>query len=499
MIYNPYKEAVARIPAQGILTFTSVGMYNGVELSNYLGRALYVMSVDGAMHMLSPRSGFHYGKDTSPKLCIKVDARFDSEPVDGILRPMNYIPGRKADVYITKLEELYNAKGRPTAIYLPQANVSVSLLNDPALLRQAHPYLAPPIDARYKFREEIVVNLHDTNIKYMYVKGVAGMSRLPVIHNKSEGEYIDIIRSMDENGKPRAYRLDVTTETDLRCVDCGYEQFGLVMGLSSQMVYDRFHELHDKISEDLYLAKKELERITAELNETKQENSVLKKQVSAIVKKEEEIHEIKSLELKAEIANSEYVKNKERIEADREMIPVQSQRETRKAELDIAIAQSKLATAESDNSAQTWKSTAAIAGAAVTFGVLATKTFSTSAAVGAAAVVSAPAALAVGAVAATAYAASSSRCQEFVKDTVNAVLRRVRDIRESVSSKLSSYTNGVITKTKDVIHSATNLGKSVVNKCIDVTKSACSTAANAVKSVCSSIGSCVSRVVRCFF
>ena len=87
----------------------------------------------------------------------------------------------------------------------------------------------------------------------------------------------------------------------------------------------------------------------------------------------------------------------------------------------------------------------------------------------------------------------------FVKDTVNAVLRRVRDIRESVSSKLSSYTNGVITKTKDVIHSATNLGKSVVNKCIDVTKSACSTAANAVKSVCSSIGSCVSRVVRCFF
>lgn len=499
MIYNPYKEAVVRVPAQGILTFTAVGMYNGVELSNYLGRALYVMSVDGAMHVLSPRSGFHYVKDTSPKLCVKVDARFDSEPVDGLLRPMNHIPGRKADVYITKLDELYNAKGRPTAIYLPQANVSVSLLNDPTLLRQAHPYLAPPIDARYKFREEIVVNLHDTNIKYMYVRGVAGMSRLPVVHNKSEGEYIDIIRSMDENGKPRAYRLNVTTETDLRCVDCGYEQFGLVMGLSDQMVYYRFHELHNKISEDLYLAKKELERITAELNETKQENSALKKQVDSIVKKEEEIHEIKSLKLKAEIANSEYVKNKERIEADREMIPVQSQRETRKAELDIAIAQSKLATAESDNSAQTWKSTAAIAGATVTIGVLATKAFTTSAAVGAAAVVSAPVALTAGAVAAAVYLVSSSKCREIVKNTMDTAFSKFKDIGESMSSAGFSLANGAITKTKGVIHSVKNLGKNVVDKCIDVAKSAGSTVANAVKSVCSSIGGCVSSALRCFF
>ena len=88
------------------------------------------------------------------------------------------------------------------------------------------------------------------------------------------------------------------------------------------------------------------------------------------------------MKMKAEIADAEYAKTKANIEADKENIPIKMQRESQKAETDLAVAQAKLATAESDNNAQAWKSTAVVAGAAATMGVIATKLLTTSAAAG---------------------------------------------------------------------------------------------------------------------
>ena len=173
-----------------------------------------------------------------------------------------------------------------------------------------------------------------------------------------------------------------------------------------------------KNKDELNNVKEKLETVSKELEMAKHENAVLKKQVSNVVKEQTDIHELNSLKLKADIADSEYAKTKARIEADRENMPTQIQRENLKAEVDLAIANAKLATAESDNNAQTWKSTAVIAGAAATLGVVATKTLAASAAaavasvaaLGATTVLPAIAIASIGAI----LAANTSRVREFI-------------------------------------------------------------------------------------
>ena len=360
MFFNQYREVTTRIPSKGVLRFDSAGMYAGVEICNHLRKVLYVMCADGNVHMLVPKSEYQYTKDTSPKIYVKVDARFDSELVEGMVQSMDSITGRKTDVYTIKINELYTIKGIPNAIYIPQANVSVSLLNDPILLKQAHPYLATSVNYKYIGDTKITVNIHDTSINYVYIKDVAGMSKLLVTHDRSKPEYIDIKR-YDENNNVRLYRLEITADVDLQCVDVGYKRFGLVIGVSSEKVRERFDELHDKISDELYLAKKKIDSLIAELNVIKQENAVLKKQVDSAIKKEEEIHEIKVLKLKSSIADAEYARTKARIDADNAIIPLQLEKDIQKLHAEIAITNSKLATVESDNKSQTYKSFASVA------------------------------------------------------------------------------------------------------------------------------------------
>ena len=166
---NQYNQPVTKVPATGVLALDNVGMYKGVELSNHTGRTLYVMGVDGVVHSLIPRQPWNFVKDTSPKVCVKVDIRFDTQPVNGVYRALNINTGRYADIYITPMTALYTTKGVPTAVYLPQANVTVSLTPDTGLLRQAHPYLAPPICTDDFTFSRLVINLHDVSKKYIYV------------------------------------------------------------------------------------------------------------------------------------------------------------------------------------------------------------------------------------------------------------------------------------------------------------------------------------------
>lgn len=482
MLYNQYKEAVTRIPSRGVLRFDSIGMYTGVELSNYLRKVLYVMSADGNIHMIVPRSGFQYVKDTSPKICVSVDARFDSEPVEGVVRSMDNITGRKTDIYITKIDELYTTRGTPTAVYLPQANVSVSLINDPVLLRQAHPYLASPIDPECIGGEEIIVNLYDTSVKYIYVKNVSGISKIPVMHNKLKPECIDIKRR-DENGNRRVYRLTITSDVDLQCVDVGYKRFGLVIGLSSEKVHSRFHELHDKVSDELYSTKKKIAILTKEIDAIKEENTILKKQIDSAVTKEEEIHEINALKLKADIANAEYAKNKARIESDMELMPVQVQRDNQKAAIDLAIANSKLAVAESDNVAQTWKSTAVIAGAAVTLGAIVTKIYTTTASISAA-TISAPSVLAVGAAAVAVTTLSSKKFRRSVANKTKKVCNAIKNTWESIGSTLFTKANDAVRITRKVIDTTVDCGKKLIDRCTTAVTTVCNTVVNVTKSIC---------------
>ena len=492
---NQYNQPVTKVPVTGVLALDNVGMYKGVELSNHTGRTLYVMGVDGVVHSLIPRQPWNFVKDTSPKVCVKVDIRFDAQPINGVYRALNINTGRYADIYITPMTALYTTKGVPTAVYLPQANVTVSLTPDTSLLRQAHPYLAPPICTDDFTFSRLVVNLHDVSKKYIYVAGTHGISKIPVMHDLTRIECIQF-RVKDEHNTNNLYRLTIDDETDLRCIDCGYDKFGLVMGLSAEMVSDTFDRLHNKIKDELNNVKEKLETVSKELEMTKQENNVLKKQVSNVVKEQTEIHEINSLKLKADIADSEYAKTKARIEADRENMPTQIQRENLKADVDLAIANAKLATAESDNSAQTWKSTAVIAGAAATLGVVATKTLaaaavSSVAALGATTVLPAIAIAGIGAI----LAANTSRVREYVANGFSALTKRCKN----VCSKLGSCVDSTMNLVKSAVKTVSDSGKAIINGCVNVAKSVGSTVVSAAKSVYSSISSGISSFVSRFF
>src|SRR5574344_1381252 len=264
------------------------------------------MGVDGVVNSLIPRQPGNFVKDTSPKVCVKVDIRFDTQPINGVYRALNINTGRSADIYITPMTALYTTKGVPTAVYLPQANVTVSLTPDTSLLRQAHPYLAPPICTDDFTFSRLVINLHDVSKKYIYVAGTHGISKISVMHDLTKIECIQF-RVKDEHNTNNLYRLTIDDEVDLRCIDCGYDKF------------------HNKIKDELNSVKEKLETVSKEHEQKKQENSVLKKQVSNVVEEQTEIHELNSLKLKAEIADSEYAKTKERIAADRENMPTQIQ------------------------------------------------------------------------------------------------------------------------------------------------------------------------------
>lgn len=496
---NQYNQPVTKVPATGVLALDNVGMYKGVELSNHTGRTLYVMGVDGVVHSLIPRQPWNFVKDTSPKVCVKVDIRFDTQPINGVYRALNINTGRYADIYITPMTALYTTKGVPTAVYLPQANVTVSLTPDTGLLRQAHPYLAPPICTDDFTFSRLVINLHDVSKKYIYVAGTHGISKIPVMHDLTRIECIQF-RVKDEHNTNNLYRLTIDDEVDLRCIDCGYEKFGLVMGLSAEMVSSTFDKLHNQIKDELNEAKEKLETVSKELEMTKQENTVLKKQVSNVVKEQTDIHELNSLKLKADIADSEYAKTKARIEADRENMPTQIQRENLKAEVDLAIANAKLATAESDNSAQTWKSTAVIAGAAATLGVVAAKTLSASTAAVATASVAAlgaTAALPVTAVAGIGAIVASNLAR--VRESIAAGIAALTKHCKKACSTLGLCVDSTMNFVKSAVKTVSDSGKAVIKGCVNAVKSVGSTVVSAAKSVCSAIGSGISSFVRRFF
>lgn len=486
---------VGRIPSQGILTFESVGMYTGVQLSNHTGKTVYFMGVDGVVHNLVSRPWYNMIKDSSPKICVRVDARYDSEPINGVCRALNIITNRYDDIYITPVSELYTEVGIPTAVYLPQANVTVSMVPDTNLLRQAHPFLATPIQSDDMLFSRLVINLHDPSKKYFYVAGAHGVSKINVIHELTKPEFIQF-RVRDEHGITKESRLDISADVDLRCIDVGYKRFGLVMGLVADMVATTFDELHNQVHIELAETKQQLDNITKELTITKEENALLKKQVTKVVDEHAEINELSSLKMKADIANLDYEKTKARISADIDMLPAKAQRENHRAEMDLAVAHAKLIGAESDNRAQAWKSTAAIAGAAATLGVVATKVMTTSSAAAVAAI-SAPVSVPIAAVAALGVAVAAS--SEGVRDNIADIFSSVRRTSSRICSKLGTCVDSTIYRVENAARAVSDSGVRFVRKCVNTAKSVGRSVANAAKSVWSSVSSSISRVSSWFF
>lgn len=481
-----------RVPSQGILTFESVGAYTGIQLSNHTGRTIYIMGVDGIVHDLVSRPSYSYIRDPSPKICVRVDARYNAEPAhDGNVHPMNTAAGRYDDIYITTMGELYTANGLPTAVYLPQANVSVSLVPDTNLLRQAHPYFAPAIKTDDCEFSRLMINLHDTSKQYMYVAGSHGVSKVMITHDVTKPELIRF-RVRDEFGALKQYRLDITDTTDVRCIDIGYDRFGLVMGIAPEIVRSRFDELHNGPKRELVEVKKVLENTNRELEITKNENIVLKRKVSDVVLRETEVHELNALKMKAEIADAEYAKTKANIEADKENIPIKMQRESQKAETDLAVAQAKLATAESDNNAQAWKSTAVVAGAAATMGVIATKLLTTSAAAGVAGIAGAAVVAPAAAVAVLGMGAATllnENVREAIANTFKAALR-------GSCSLFNSCVDSTTSCVKKAVQTVSDCGKAIFRTGVNVAKSVVSGAVSAVKSVGSAVSGAARSVCR---
>ena len=481
-----------RVPSQGILTFESVGAYTGIQLSNHTGRTIYIMGVDGIVHDLVSRPSYSYIRDPSPKICVRVDARYNAEPAhDGNVHPMNTAAGRYDDIYITTMGELYTANGLPTAVYLPQANVSVSLVPDTNLLRQAHPYFAPAIKTDDCEFSRLMINLHDTSKQHMYVAGSHGVSKVMITHDMTKPEFIRF-RVRDEFGALKQYRLDITDATDVRCIDIGYDRFGLVMGIAPEIVRSRFDELHNGPKRELVEVKKVLENTNRELEITKNENIVLKRKVSDVVNRETEVHELNALKMKAEIADAEYAKTKANIEADKENIPIKMQRESQKAETDLAVAQAKLATAESDNNAQAWKSTAVVAGAAATMGVIATKLLTTSAVAGVAGIAGAAVVAPAAAVAVLGMGAATllnENVREAIANTFKAALR-------GSCSLFNSCVDSTTSCVKKAVQTVSDCGKAIFRTGVNVAKSVVSGAVSAVKSVGSAVSGAARSVCR---
>lgn len=481
-----------RVPSQGILTFESVGAYTGIQLSNHTGRTIYIMGVDGIVHDLVSRPSYSYIRDPSPKICVRVDARYNAEPAhDGNVHPMNTAAGRYDDIYITTMGELYTANGLPTAVYLPQANVSVSLVPDTNLLRQAHPYFAPAIKTDDCEFSRLMINLHDTSKQYMYVAGSHGVSKVMVTHDMTKPEFIRF-RVRDEFGALKQYRLDITDATDVRCIDIGYDRFGLVMGIAPEIVRSRFDELHNGPKRELVEVKKVLENTNRELEITKNENIVLKRKVSDVVNRETEVHELNALKMKAEIADAEYAKTKAHIEADKENIPLKMQRESQKAETDLAVAQAKLATAESDNNAQAWKSTAVVAGAAATMGVIATKLLTTSAVAGVAGIAGAAVVAPAAAVAVLGMGAATLLNENVREAIANIFKAALRGSCSLFNSCVDSTTSCV----KKAVQTVSDCGKAIFSTGVNVAKSVVSGAVSAVKSVGSAVSGAARSVCR---
>ena len=492
---NQYNQPVTKVPVAGVLALDNVGMYKGVELSNHTGRTLYVMGTDGVVHSLIPRQPWNFVKDTAPKVCVKVDIRFDSQPINGVYRALNINTGRYADIYITPMTALYTTKGVPTAVYLPQANVTVSMVPDTNLLRQAHPFLATPIQSDDMLFSRLVINLHDPSKKYFYVAGAHGVSKINVIHELTKPEFIQF-RVRDEHGITKESRLDISADVDLRCIDVGYKRFGLVMGLVADMVATTFDKLHNQVHIELAETKQQLDNITKELTITKEENALLKKQVTKVVDEHAEINELSSLKMKADIANLDYEKTKARISADIDMLPAKAQRENHKAEMDLAVAHAKLIGAESDNRAQAWKSTAAIAGAAATLGVVATKVMTTSSAAAVAAI-SAPVSVPIAAVAALGVAVAASN--EGVRDNIADIFSSVRRTSSRICSKLGTCVDRTMYRVENAARAVSDSGVRFVRKCVNTARSVGRSVANAAKSVWSSVSSSISRVSSWFF
>ena len=485
-------QPITRVPSQGILTFESVGSYTGIQLSNHTGRTIYIMGVDGVVHNLVSRPFYNYIKDFSPKVCVRVDARYDAEPGrDGSIRAMNTVTGRYDDVYITPMTELYTASGSPTAVYLPQANVSVSLVPDTNLLRQAHPYFAPVIKTDDFEFSRLMINIHDTSKKYMYVAGAYGISKVTVTHDLTKPELIRF-RVRDEQGSLKQYRLDITDTTDVRCIDIGYERFGLVMGIAPEMVHSCFDELHNGPKKELEEVKKVLANTNKELEITRNENIILKRKVDNVVNRETEVHELNSLKMRAEIADAEYAKAKANIEADRENIPIKMQRESQKAETDLAVAQAKLATAQSDNNAQAWKSTAVVAGAAATMGVVATKVLATSAVAGAAGVVGTAAAAPIAIAAAVGLTATAL----FSKNVREAIIAKTTAFLRGSCSLFKSCVDSTTNCAKKAVKTVSDCGKAIFSKGVDVAKSVVNGTVNAVKSVGRAVSGAAKSICR---
>jgi hypothetical protein len=312
-----------------------------------------------------------------------------------------------------------------------------------------------------------------------------------ITHDMTKPEFIRF-RVRDEFGALKQYRLDITDTTDVRCIDIGYDRFGLVMGIAPEIVRSRFDELHNGPKRELVEVKKVLENTNRELEITKNENIVLKRKVSDVVNRETEVHELNALKMKAEIADAEYDKTKAHIEADKENIPIKMQRESQKAETDLAVAQAKLATAESDNNAQAWKSTAVVAGAAATMGVIATKLLTTSAAAGVAGIAGAAVVAPAAAVAVLGMGAATllnENVREAIANTFKAALR-------GSCSLFNSCVDSTTSCAKKAVQTVSDCGKAIFRTGVNVAKSVVSGAVSAVKSVGSAVSGAARSVCR---
>jgi len=180
-------KQLKKIPSQRYLTLESACAYTGVQLCNCTGRTIYTMDADGNIRCL-PYTRNYYFDDNSPMILERVDTRYRNEPVSGVNRyNIGDAAGRVDDVYITNLSSLYTTGNIPTAVYLKYANVAVSLVNNPELLKSVHPaFHNATMNELNRTSADVLtkvkVNLYDTTINDAYVASNAGISAVAVTH-----------------------------------------------------------------------------------------------------------------------------------------------------------------------------------------------------------------------------------------------------------------------------------------------------------------------------
>ena len=479
-------KQLKKIPSQRYLTLESACAYTGVQLCNCTGRTIYAMDADGNIRCL-PYTRNYYFDDNSPMILERVDTRYRNEPVSGVNRyNIGDAAGRVDDVYITNLSSLYTTGNIPTAVYLKYANVAVSLVNNPELLKSVHPAFhnatmnelnRTPADVLTKVK----VNLYDTTINDAYVASNAGISAVAVTHNVAEPEGISIYVRRPQ-GKWNRYYKFLHEIPDINCEEMAYKVTGLVIGISAEKVSAKFRELNEAKDNELDVLRRKLENTNKELELIKKDNSVLKTQLNTIINEKKEIAEIEMINMKKNIANAEYEKAKASIEADMEMLPLKNDRENQRAEYDLAVAQTKLEANMVDKRAAAWKSTAIVAASAATIGALATKVMSTSAAgVAASAASSTPVGAAV--VATALVALLAYKCANGGGDGVAKLLKRTYSGLKSCGKKIV-----------DKVGSAAKYGGKVLRKTADTIKSAGRAAWDTTKSACRKVVDTVSDI-----